>query len=80
MYIVKTAEFSKYHQNQFYLNLWSLIISSPSLGNFRDPDSAVFSTEKTCLRPAQTLKNSEQSEFFSVCAPVQLLTSWGETQ
>lgn len=36
----------------FNLHVWSPIISSSPLGNFRDPASAVFAAAKTCLRPA----------------------------
>lgn len=46
--------------------LRSRVISLSPLINFRDPDSVVFSTEKTYLRPAQVRKNLQQWRFFSL--------------
>jgi hypothetical protein len=46
-----------------FLALWSRIIFSPSLKNFRYPASPVFSAEKTWLRLAQSLENPKQFGF-----------------
>lgn len=48
--------------------MWSGIFLFPSKQKFHDPDSAVFSTEKTCLRLAHNNKNLQQWRFLLLCA------------
>ena len=48
--------------------MWSGIILFSSKQNFHDPNSTVFSVEKTCLRPAHSNKNIQQWRFLLLCA------------
>ena len=48
--------------------MWSRIIRSSPLADFRDPASRVF-LARTLLRPAQVRKNPKQFGFISSCAP-----------
>ncbi len=50
----------------FSIFLWSQIIHSSSLVNFRDPASAIRTGMRICFRPAQVSKNAKQLAFFSL--------------
>ena len=53
-------------QYTFSIFLWSQIIHSSSLVNFRDPASAIRTGMRIYFRPAQVSKNAKQLAFFSL--------------
>ncbi|MCC6323458.1 hypothetical protein IT400_01555 [Candidatus Nomurabacteria bacterium] len=53
--------------------MWSQIIFSPTLKNFRDPGSAIFSTEKIKPAPRTAKKPAEVQVFLTLCREQDLI-------